>query len=117
MKRIVTVLILILIIPAFIAFIYQFGKQSNLPNLPIKVSARPALMGKGEVLGLENLTRESIPLKIHVQNPTFGKQRDFNVIAEPGNTEIGHLEGWAFTKGDVIDITRDGFKPGKYICP
>ena len=87
--------------------------QKQLDRLPVSVTYRKALMGAGYVLQIHNTSGKSLPLKITLTNPTFNKTKTFDVVADasPKPFEIGHLEGWTLTSGDVIEISSEGFEP------
>jgi len=84
---------------------------NRLPDLPIELSFRAAVMGNGLVLKLDNLTPREFPVKVNATSPTFGKTRVFEILIPAKKiVEIGHMEGWAFTKGDTVSIHSEGFE-------
>ena len=92
------------------------------PEIPVDAAFRQAIIGQGYVLHLKNRTDEELPLKIKATSAAFGKTKTFEVIASGANTlkggvvEIGSREGFAFTKGDSVEIdSRPEFKPSVYI--
>ncbi len=82
-------------------------------QMPIFITFRQALAGAGYVLQIHNKSGKKLPLKITVTNPTFNKTKTFNAVANAGPKplEIGHLEGWTFASGDVIEVVSEGFDP------
>ena len=85
-------------------------------QLPVRVIQRKALTGPGQVLHLENLSPNTIPLKVTLISPTFGKTNTFELVVDgaeitPRVKEIGHKQGWAGTQGDLIEIQSAGFEP------
>ncbi len=82
-------------------------------QMPVSITFRQALAGAGYVLQIHNKSGKNLPLKITVTNPTFNKTKTFNAVANAGPKplEIGHLEGWTFASGDVIEVVSEGFDP------
>ena len=81
---------------------------------PIEVGRRKALLGDGYVIQVSNQTTKMLPVKVHLENPTFGKQADFDLILPAaklvtGIKEIGSVQGWTAVTGDIITITGQGF--------
>jgi len=68
-------------------------------------------LGAGYVLQIHNKSDKRLPLKITVTNPTFNKTKTFDAVANANRVplEIGHLEGWTFASGDVIEVICVGY--------
>ncbi len=117
-KRNNTVLVLgVCLVVAVVAAVFFATRtstlQKQLDRLPVAVTYRKAMMGAGYVLQIRNSSGKSLPLKITLTNPTFNKTKTFDVVADasPKPFEIGHLEGWTLTSGDVIQVSSEGFEP------
>lgn len=82
-------------------------------QMPVSITFRQALMGGGYVVQFHNKSGKNLPLKITVKNPTFNKTKTFDAVANAGPKplEIGHMEGWTFASGDVIEVVSEGFDP------
>ena len=80
-------------------------------QMPVSITFRQALAGAGYVLQIHNKSDKSLPLKITVTNPTFNKTKTFNAVANANRVplEIGHLEGWTFSSGDLIEVICVGY--------
>ncbi|MFH1067543.1 MAG: hypothetical protein V1746_06545 [bacterium] len=80
--------------------------------LPITVSFRKAQLGHGQVLRISSELKKELPLKIKVTSPTFNKTEVFEkIVSGISPLEIGHLQGWAFSSGDLIEISSADFDP------
>ncbi len=86
-------------------------------ELPVSVTFRRAVVGAGYVIQIHNKSGKSLPLKITATNLTFNKTTTFDKVAGPVPLEIGHMEGWTFASGDLIEIASDGFDPLKTKIP
>ena len=91
----------------------ELALSAAIPELPIKFTQRKAgLLGSGFVYTFRNNGDSTLPIKVHIMNPTVGKTHAANLTINAGTfKEIGHLEGWSGNKGDVIEVTSAGFKP------
>lgn len=96
------------------ASVYQAG-QGNLPWFPANISFRKALLGQGDVLILENPTSQSIPFRLDVYSISRDTGKTLKgIVSARGKAEIGHLEGWAFLRGDKLLFESPGFRPYEY---
>ena len=85
--------------------------EETLPDLPVAGSLRKSLLGKGLVVQLKNESIKTLPLKITLMNPTFGKTNTFERTLLPSKLiEIGHAEGWTGASGDLVKIESSGYK-------
>lgn len=85
-------------------------------QMPIEVEQRKALTGAGQVLHLQNLSTKTLPVKVTLISPTFGKTNTFDIVLNPARVtptskEIGHAEGWAAAPGDLVQIESAGYIP------
>ncbi|HEV2692073.1 MAG TPA: hypothetical protein VG347_04185 [Verrucomicrobiae bacterium] len=91
-------------------------------KLPVTVTWRKALTGRGSVLQIHNTTGTDLPAVVECSNDTFGTKRYRVIIPGIGNGgaqwyELGVSQGWDFLSGDTAKITSAGFTPGTVTCP
>lgn len=85
-------------------------------SLPISLSFRNALLGNGRVLILENPTLSFVAFSLEVYSPALHKGKTFQLALSSGrSTEIGHMEGWAFTRGDRLRFEGPDFSSYEYM--
>jgi hypothetical protein len=92
------------------AKLYQQFLESGRP--PLDVFKRASISGIGEVIRIQNLTPQVLPVKIKLEN-AFGTTKDYELVLPAakitgGIKEIGHLEGWTAAPGDKITIKPAG---------
>lgn len=79
-------------------------------KLPIEISSRASLMGKGEVVRLRNTSTRIIPVEVNLSSESFHTTKTYDMVLNPHiDQEIGHLEGWTFAPGDKVTISSKGF--------
>jgi hypothetical protein len=89
-------------------------------EMAIAVGFRKAMLGSGYVLTLQNKTPKPLALNVTVADATRQKNQQFRVVVDGGTTmgasfnaapakEIGHREGWAFAKGDAVEVACAGY--------
>lgn len=80
------------------------------PELPVTVSFRASLLGKGLVAVIQNTSDRYLTVALSVRNPTRAVARRFTLELEPRtSTDFGHLEGWQFASGDEFALYNDEF--------
>jgi hypothetical protein len=85
---------------------------ARLPEVPVRVTYRKALVGPSLVAIFDNTSDRSLSLLATFTNPTMHTEHSFRLdIAAHGHKEVGHLEGWAFASGDLIKVTHADYKP------
>ncbi|HZO24241.1 MAG TPA: hypothetical protein VFB37_17245 [Steroidobacteraceae bacterium] len=85
--------------------------EATQPELPVRVSFRPAWMGQGMVASFRNVGREQLTLMIEFRDPTAHASRDFALVVQPGATaDVGHAEGWLVNSGQSVRVSASGFK-------
>jgi hypothetical protein len=88
------------------------------PALPVVVSFRSSLLGKGLVAVIENTSDRYLTVILAVRNPTLSTARRFKLDLEPrSTTDFGHLEGWQFASGDEVGLFNDDFGALKVTVP
>jgi hypothetical protein len=80
------------------------------PALPVVVSFRSSILGKGLVAVFENTSDRYLSVVLSVRNPTLSTANRFTLELEPkSSTDFGHMEGWQFASGDELALFNDEF--------
>ena len=88
------------------------------PQIPLVVSFRPSLLGKGIVAVIENSSERYLTVVLTARNPTLSTARRFTLELGPGaSKDFGHLEGWQFASGDELSLLHDDFRGLKLNVP
>lgn len=88
------------------------------PELPVRVSFRPAWMGQGMVANFRNVGTEQLTLMIEFRDPNLRVSRDFALVVEPGaSAEVGHSQGWLVNSGQSVRVSASGFKSVTAFAP
>lgn len=88
------------------------------PALPLFVSFRSSILGKGLVAVIENTSDRYLTVVLSVRNPTLSIAKRFKLDLEPrSSTDFGHLEGWQFASGDEVALFNDEFGPLRLTVP
>lgn len=88
---------------------YQTAASSK-PVLPLMVSFRSSMLGKGLVAVIENTSDRYLTVILSVRNPTLSAVKRFKLELDPrSSTDFGHLEGWQFASGDEVGLFNDEF--------
>jgi hypothetical protein len=87
-------------------------------QMPIKLEQRKAVMASGRVLEVENYSSDTLPVKVMMISPTFGKTNAFDLVLDPAQIrpfvkEIGHMQGWTLAPGDVVEVHSKDYLPSK----
>jgi hypothetical protein len=106
-----------LLVLAFVVWLSQTRefkearKEQTLPQLPIAVSFRSALLGPGLVLQVTNGTARHLTLLAEFENPTTQQTMRRRIdLAPHAEEEVGHAEGWAFASGDTLILSHNDYK-------
>jgi len=85
-----------------------------MPDLPVKVSTRKAMLGSGLVAQIRNFSGAELALAVTASSSATSQFKKFQIVVPAGGAiEIGHSEGWPFTTGDELLITENGYRPMK----
>ena len=97
----------------------EFQPPSSLkPPMPVIVSFRSSLLGRGIVAVLENTSERDLTVVMNVRNPTLANLRRFTLELPPKSHEdFGHLEGWQFSSGDELVIFHNDFNALRLVVP
>ncbi len=96
----------------------EIERIKNLPQLPISVGYRSALMGSGLVGQFKNNSSRYLTVIMSAYNPSLNQSKNFRLDIAPNETkEIGHMEGWVFASGDIVTISHDEYKTAEFKIP
>jgi hypothetical protein len=88
------------------------------PELPVRVSFRPAWMGQGMVASFRNVSNQQITLMVEFRDSSLKSSRDFAIVVEPGaSAEVGHPQGWLVSSGQSVRVSASGFKSVTAFAP
>jgi hypothetical protein len=92
--------------------------QATQPDLPVRVSFRPAWMGQGMVATLRNVATQPISLMVEIRDPTAHRFKSFAFDINPGGSaDIGHAQGWLVTSGQSLKVAAAGYKSVTAFAP
>ena len=96
----------------------EIARINSLPEMPIQVTYREALMGSGLVSSFKNTSNRHLSVLVALENPSMNQSKSIRLDLAPGQvTEIGHMEGWAFSSGDKISVTHNEYRPENVSIP
>jgi len=88
------------------------------PELPVRVSFRPAWMGQGMVASFRNVGAQQLTLMVEIRDSNLKTSRDFALVVEAGATaEVGHSQGWLMSSGQSVRVFASGFKSVTAFAP
>jgi hypothetical protein len=88
------------------------------PELPVRVSFRPAWMGQGMVASFRNVGSQQLTLMVEFRDSNLKTSRDFALLVEPGaSAEVGHPQGWLVSSGQSVRVAASGFKSVTAFAP
>ena len=88
---------------------------SHRPDLPVTVSYRDSLVGKGYVAVFKNTSRNTLEITVDLQDSkSDNKKRDTIDLKSNQTKEIGWAEGWQFYAGDIIRLSHPEFEDALY---
>jgi hypothetical protein len=88
------------------------------PELPVRVSFRPAWMGQGMVASFRNVGSQQLTLMVEFRDPNLRSSKDFAIVVEAGATaQVGHSEGWLVNSGQSVRVSASGFKSVTAFAP
>jgi hypothetical protein len=88
------------------------------PELPVRVSFRPAWMGQGMVASFRNVGGQQLTLMVEFRDSSLKSSRDFAIVVEAGATaDVGHPEGWLVSSGQSVRVSASGFKSVTAFAP
>jgi hypothetical protein len=92
--------------------------EATQPDLPVRVSFRPAWMGQGMVATFRNEATEPISLMVEVRDPQVHRSKSFAFDINPGaSADIGHAQGWLVSSGQSLRVAATGYKPVTAFAP
>jgi hypothetical protein len=88
------------------------------PELPVRVSFRPAWMGQGMVASFRNVGNQQLTLMVEFRDSSLRSSRDFAIVVDAGATaEVGHPQGWLVSSGQSVRVSASGFKSVTAFAP
>jgi hypothetical protein len=88
------------------------------PELPVRVSFRPAWMGQGMVASFRNVGNQQLTLMVEFRDSSLKSSRDFAIVVDAGaSAEIGHPQGWLVSSGQSVRVSASGFKSVTAFAP
>jgi len=88
------------------------------PDLPVRVSFRPAWMGQGMVASFRNVGTQQLTLMIEFRDTELRTSKDFALVVDAaGTAEIGHAEGWLVNSGQSVHVSASGYKSVTAFAP
>src|ERR1700722_7831907 len=88
------------------------------PELPVRVSFRPAWMGQGMVATFRNAGTQQLTLMVEFRDSNLKTSRDYALVVEAGaSTEVGHPQGWLVSSGQSVRVSASGFKSVTAFAP
>lgn len=88
------------------------------PELPVRVSFRPAWMGQGMVASFRNVASQQLTLMVEFRDSNLKTSRDFALVVDAGATaEVGHPQGWLVSSGQSVRVSASGFKSVTAFAP
>lgn len=92
--------------------------EATQPELPVRVSFRPAWMGQGMVASFRNVGRDQLTLMIEFRDSNLHASRDFALVVDAGaSSEVGHAEGWLVNSGQSVRVSASGYKSVTAFAP
>jgi len=86
-----------------------------MPDLPTRVSFRPALIGSGLVAQIQNFGATELVIAATAKSAATNQQKSWRLVIAPGKSaNIGHMEGWSFADGDELELVESGYRPLKF---
>jgi len=108
----ITWLILISIIAATAWWLPSAMREENLPEMPVEVKYRNAMLGPGLVLSVKNTSDRYLSFVLELKNPSTAQEKSFRLNVDPKKLiEIGHSEGWVLSSGDTFRLSNHDYKP------
>jgi hypothetical protein len=96
---------------------YQAAASAK-PALPVIVSFRSSILGKGLVAVFENTSDRYLTVVLSVRSPTLSTARRFSLKLDPkSSADFGHMEGWQFASGDELGLFNDDFSALRLMAP
>ncbi|MBS0416888.1 MAG: hypothetical protein JSR66_04190 [Proteobacteria bacterium] len=88
------------------------------PELPVRVSFRPAWMGQGMVATFLNTGSQQLTLMVEFRDSNLKTSRDFALVVEAGAAaEVGHPQGWLVSSGQSVRVAASGFRSVTAFAP
>jgi hypothetical protein len=92
--------------------------EATQPELPVRVSFRPAWMGQGMVASFRNVGNQQLTLMVEFRDPNLRTSRDFAIVVDAGaSADVGHPQGWLVNSGQSVRVAASGYKSVTAFAP
>jgi hypothetical protein len=92
--------------------------EATQPELPVRVSFRPAWMGQGMVASFRNVGSQQLTLMVEFHDPNLKASRAFAIVVDAGATaDVGHPQGWLVNSGQSVRVAASGYKSVTAFAP
>jgi hypothetical protein len=112
------------VVPAVIAAVLAISsmglvvQRASMPQLPVSLRVREAILGHGEVVRVQNFADFDLAVQARIVDAASHRVRNLTWNIDRGRSaEFGHLEGYTFEPGDQITLAHDRFKARTWILP
>jgi hypothetical protein len=91
--------------------VWQSGRESKLPPMPISVKFRPAVSEPGFVLMFENTSDQPLTLVARLEHPAVRDMKKVGLYVGPkSHVDVDKVGGWVAKSGDRITLENSNFK-------
>jgi hypothetical protein len=91
--------------------VWQSGRESKLPPMPVSVKFRPAASEPGFVLMFENTSHQPLTLVARLERPAVRDMRKVGLYVGPkSHVDVDKVGGWVAKSGDRITLENSNFK-------
>jgi cell division protein FtsL len=92
--------------------------QATVPDLPVRVSFRPAFMGQGMVATFQNVGAEKLNLMVEFRDESLHATRDIALEVDAGGkADVGHEQGWLVNSGQSVRVSANGYHSVQAFAP
>jgi hypothetical protein len=92
--------------------------EATQPELPVRVSFRPAWMGQGMVASFRNVGSQQLTLMVEFRDPNLKTSRDLAIVVDAGaSADVGHPQGWLVNSGQSVRVAASGYRSVTAFAP
>jgi len=92
--------------------------EATKPELPVRVSFRPAWMGQGMVATIRNVADRPLNVIAEFRDSSASHTREFSLALDAkGSAEIGLAQGWTVAPGQSVTVAASGYRSIKAFAP
>jgi hypothetical protein len=93
----------------------EVARLNNELAFPIHITQKKAAAGR-YLVQIFNSSSETVPVSVTYSNTFARKGRSFEFELSPGfSRDIGRLDGWTASNGDLLQLSCPGFQPIKRV--